>query len=353
MDPRETDVFSGSQYGSAIQLLRLMHDTYRQAGEELRNVVSHFSEREAMAAQELMKALGTPGGTRGRFRDGPDPGPDLALAPRSGRQQDPTGSPAQRNPLLEVCCLGIFAVRVDSVPIRDWRSQKAKSLLSLLVERRGRPSPREMLMEALWPGTEPSLANNNLKSTARALRQILGSVEESSGSFSWLLFRDGSYLLNPEAVLWTDVDQFEYRWRAARKLEREGKLGEAMQEYETAEAQYTGDYLEDNPYEEWTAFRREALKDTYLAVLQRLANNAMQRSDYEGCISCCQKILSKDRCREDAYQRLMCCHSRLGQRSRAIGWYRICEKTMREDLDLCPEAQTTHLHEELLKGRSI
>lgn len=330
-----------------------MHGDYRQAGEELRTVVSHFSAREAATARELRKALDTIGSGQDCCGETVDTATNQALAPRSASLQERALLAARHNPSLQVCCLGILEVRVDSRPIREWHSQKAKSLMGLLLERRGRPLPREVLMEALWPGTEPSSANNNLKSTARALRQILGSVGESNGDFSWLLFRDGCYMLNPDGILWTDVDQFEYHWRVARRLEKEGELVEAIKEYETAEAQYGGDYLEDNQYEEWTTFRREALKDTYLAILQRLANYAMQQSDYDSCINCCQKILSKDRCREDAYQRLMCCHSRLSQRSRAIGWYRICEKTMKEELDLCPEPQTTHLHEELLKGRPI
>ena len=208
-------------------------------------------------------------------------------------------------------------------------------------------------MEALWPGSEPSLANNNLKSTARTLRQILGSVEDSNKDFSWLLFHDGHYIINPEGALWTDVDQFEYHWHVGRKLEKEGQLPEAMREYETAEALYRGDYLEDNIYEEWTSLRREALKDVYLSILLRLADRAIQQAEYETCIDYCQKILLRDRCREDAYQRLMSCHSRLGQRSRAISWYHICEKTMKEELDVCPEPQTVQLHQDLLKGKRI
>lgn len=353
IDPMETEVSYQRQCLRTIHLLRLLHGDYRQAGEELRAVASHFSQREAATERELEKALDVIASGQVHQCDTGTTAMDRALGSRSTGTQEQLLCPVQCIPSLVVCCLGMLEVRVDTRPIRDWHSQKAKSLLGLLLERRGRPLPREVLMEALWPGADPMAANNNLKSTARALRQVLGPVEGSNADFSWLLYRDGCYMLNPNGFLWTDVDQFEFHWRAARRLEKEGKQAEAIQEYEAAELLYGGDYLEDNPYEEWTTFRREALKDTYLAVLQRVASYAMQQSDYVSCINSCQKILEKDRCREDAYQLIMCCHSRLGQRSRAIGWFRICQKTMKEELDLHPDTKTTHLYEELLRGRPI
>ena len=207
-------------------------------------------------------------------------------------------------------------------------------------------------MEALWPGCEPSLANNNLKAAVRALRQTL-SLAHGADDFAWVLFQNGNYMINPEADLWVDVEQFEYQWGAGRQLEKEGKPAEAAKEHQIAEALYKGDYLEDDLYEEWTSLRREALKDIYLAILGRLADHSMQRADFEDCIVCCQKILTKDPCREDAYRRLMSCYSRLGQRNRAIAWYRLCEKTIKSELDVNPDHGTIALYQKLLNDEYI
>lgn len=345
--PAELDLQYTGRYDKAVQLLKRINADYHLASAELRRLSLRFDDTEAMTRHqlgrvlELLEDVNNRGGQNGK-----------AASHRLGR---PVSSllVMGRAPTLEIYCLGTLTARVDSEPIREWRSQKARSLLGLLLERPGRTAPREVLMEALWPGGEPSLVNNNLKSTARTLRQILGSGENAKETFSWLLFHDGHYVINPEGTLWTDVDQFEFHWQAGRKLEKEGQLPDAMREYEAAEAIYGGDYLEDNPYEEWTSLRREALKDIYLSILLKLADHAIQQAEYETCITHCQKILFRDRCREDAYQRLMCCHSRLGQRSRAIAWYHICEKIMREELDVSPEPGTVQLHQDLLKGRRI
>jgi DNA-binding SARP family transcriptional activator len=181
----------------------------------------------------------------------------------------------------------------------------------------------------------------------------LGSVQDKQDPFLWVLFEGGNYVINPNTHLWCDVDQFEYHWNAGRRLENEGKVAEAMRAYETAEALYKGDYLEDNLYEEWTILRREALKDIYLAILSRLADYTMQKSHYDSCILYCQKMLHNDRCREDAYERLMVCYSRLGQRSRSMSWYRICEKVIKTELDVEPAPQTTLIYRKLLSNEQL
>ena len=150
-----------------------------------------------------------------------------------------------------------------------------------------------------------------------------------------------------------DVDAFEYHRAAGRRLEREGRVDEAAKEYELAVELYLGDYLEEDPYEEWTLLRREALKDTYLAILSKLAERSMKEEDYESGIIYCQKTLARDSCREDSYRQLMRCYSRLGQRSRALCWYQFCVRTLKVELDTSPDHQTVALYHRLMKSESI
>ena len=42
------------------------------------------------------------------------------------------------------------------VPPAEWRSKKAQSLLKILISRNGRPAPRDLLKETLWPGADPA-----------------------------------------------------------------------------------------------------------------------------------------------------------------------------------------------------
>lgn len=343
------------QYDSAVRLLKLVEVDYRRAREELEEVGTRFAEREIVARRQLDVALDaadrpTAASAVGTRKSAAEHRPDHR--PRRGDGSE-RPQPTQSTPTMEVCCLGIFQVRVGSKKVMHWPSLKAKSLLEYLVAEHSRPLPKELVMETLWPGCEPALANNNLKAAVRALRHTLAFSESAENSFAWIVFRDGSYMVNPAGDLWCDVDSFEHHWLAALTLEKQGKHLEALREHETAEAMYKGDYLEDNLYEDWTNLRREALKDTYLAILSILADKATAESDHQGCINYCQRILRRDPCREDAYQRLMQCYSRLGQRSRAIAWYRICEKTLGTELDILPDRQTTGIYQTLLNGQDI
>ena len=342
------------KYEDAVQLLKLLQGDFCYARTALQDLIIRFSERETLAGEQLhtisheiedMQRSGT-------IRN-VDPRPGSAGGHPSRRALSKAQAPPQYAPVLEVYCLGSFQARVDREATAQWRSTKARSLLQYMIARRGHPISRELMMEALWPGCDPLLGNNNLKAAASALRHTLASVQGKQDSFCWILFQDGNYVINPNAHLWCDVDQFEYHWNAGRYLENEGKVAEALREYETAEALYQGDYLEDSLYEEWTILRREALKDIYLAILSRLGDYTMQKSHYDSCILYCQKMLHNDRCREDAYQRLMVCYTRLGQRNRAMSWYRICEKTIKAELDVEPAPDTTLIYRKILHNERL
>lgn len=333
---------SGSrhQWQVSVKLLRLMQADYQRARKQLENVCRTFGEREHVAGEHLRSALEV-----------------LDRATDWGNELDAGLSEGSIAPLpLRANCLGSFEVRIGWNKVDSWHSLKAKSLLKYLVARGGRPVPKDVLMEALWPECDSQAANNNLKAAVHALRQTLNpNGKETNGKegFFYVLFLEGNYMINPQAELLVDVDEFERHWMASRRLDKEGKVDEAIRECELAEMFYRGDFLEDDLYEEWTLLRREALKDMYLAILSKLGERSMQEEDYEGCIVYCQKTLAKDPCREDAYRGLMRCHSRLGHRSRALNWYKLCVRTLRAELETFPDRQTTALYHRLLKDEPI
>jgi len=341
-----------NRYQTAMQLLRLIEVDYGRARKELQDVSRHFAEIEASAVSQLRTALDALENTSISHdsRDSAQVFPGPALR----QEKTITHAAAHRSmPALQIYCLGRFRVRIGGQSIEHWCSAKAKSLLKYLVSQQARTAPKDILMEALWPDREPSLANNNLKATVRLLRETLNFDHGSSDHSTWILFQGGNYMINSAADLWVDVEEFQYRLQAGRQLENEGKVAEAMAEYKAAEVIYQGDYLEDSLYEEWTSLQREVLKDEYLGMLGKLCDYSIREVVYEACAVYCKKILSKDICSEDAYRRLMCCHSRLGQRNRAINWYRLCEKTLKAELGVSPDQRTVALYQKLLKGECI
>lgn len=312
----------------AIELLHTVQSDYQQARKQLERICSTFSDRENTASRQLRFALESTTQTK-----------------RQHRQAEVM--------CLRACCLGNFQVYVGHRQVEHWSSLKAKSVLKYLIAQHRRPVPKDVLMEALWEGCSPELANSNLKTAVYALRQSLSPLSNEGNNFSYIVYLEGNYLINPKLALLIDDEEFEHHWLAGQQLEKKGEFDEAMREYMMAESLYRGDYLEDDLYEEWTLMRREMLKDIYLNILSRLAEHSAQTVDYEKCIDYCQKILAKEPCYEEGYRQLMRSYSRLGQRNRALKWYRVCERTIRRELDITPEYQTVTLYHQLLNDEDI
>ena len=258
------------------------------------------------------------------------------VTPSNGAPRDP--------PLLRIHCLGKFRVYRGDQETESWSSNRAKGILKLLVLHLGKPLPKEVFLEAFWRDQPAQSANSSFRVAIHKLRAALGSNEADGQAPKYILSHGSNYSIDIQAPLWVDVEEFEANWRAGRALERSGQYGEAIARYMAAESVYEGDLLEEDIYEEWTLIKREALVDIYLSILGKISDYHFQAGDYESCIECCQNILAKDHCREDAYQQLIRCYTKLGQRSRALRWYRLCGETLLRELDCPVSAETEELY---------
>src|SRR5579859_6420828 len=244
---------------------------------------------------------------------------------------------------LQVQVLGPFRAWLDGRPIDNWQNRRARTLLKCLAVNERQRAPREQLIEALWPGADPRAGANSLRVTIHALRRILAEAAGEAGADDLLLCEGDGYGFGPSLAVDVDVISFERLWQRGRRLEQEEAPERALAAFEAAEALYQGDFLQDDPYDEWTVLRREALRDCYLALLARLGRRSLERGDYEGCIQRCQRLLRQDPCREDIYQWLMRCHAALGQPGRVRRWFDVCTAVLRQELDLPPGPETVAL----------
>jgi DNA-binding SARP family transcriptional activator len=154
-------------------------------------------------------------------------------------------------------------------------------------------------------------------------------------------------------VMWVDVEEFGQHYKAGQSFERGGKLAEAVRGYELAENLYQGDFIEEDPYEDWPILQRESLKDSYLAILERLSRYYLEEKRYTTCIHLCQKILVKDDCREDAHRRLMRCYSRQSQSNLALRQYHLCVEALARLLDVSPAPETTTLYHQIRRREAV
>ncbi len=242
---------------------------------------------------------------------------------------------------VEIRCFGRFQVSRDGVTVEHWRRRTAERLLKFLLVH-GRRAHRDVLLDVLWPDVPSESSVRGLRVTLHALRHAVAAAGCDNALLELVKADGDTYVLNTEGV-WIDVDAFSDHYYAGLRYERQHQTDAAVREFAAAEALYRDDFLVEDLYEEWTVLRREELKDQYLLVLTKLSQLCLIGRDLEGCITRSHKLLAKEPCREDAYQRLMQCYTLLGQRGRAVRWYEICERTLRQELEVGPSVETQRL----------
>jgi DNA-binding SARP family transcriptional activator len=278
-----------------------------------------------------------------------------------GRQQTSSSKAGEDTPIsaasrgagatLQIRCFGRFEVSRDGVPVQHWRRDRARALLKYLVVQR-RPVPRETLLELLWSGVDLDVAATYLRVVLHALRQAVGTWSDGQRR-DYVRLESDQLFLDPSAPLWLDTDVFMAHVQAAETAARENRHVEAFHEHVDAEALYRDDYLVEDTLEQSTLLRREELKDRYQVVLMRLADFCIETGDFVGCIARCHKLLVQDNCREDVYQRLMYCHTALGQRSRALRWYEICQTALVNAFGVGPGEPTRSMYERIASDASL
>lgn len=217
-----------------------------------------------------------------------------------GRQgAGPLAEMATVAPSLSICALGAFQVIRDGTPIPTtaWQSKKARDLLKILVARR-RPIPRELVIELLWPEEDPIRARNRLSVLLSTVRGVFRPGRHRM---------DGGPVASDGSAVWLDLKQVDLdveRFLAAAAVALDAhSLGQhdATAQLAAAEGQYTGDFLEDEPYSDWAAPARDEVRATYISVVRALAWRLREAGDTDGAVRCILRLLREDNYDEHAH----------------------------------------------------
>jgi DNA-binding SARP family transcriptional activator len=219
----------------------------------------------------------------------------------SRRAAGPLGILVRSAPAVSIQTLGVFRVIRDGtmVPIAEWKSKKARSLLKILVAQR-RPIPRDQLMELLWPEKDPTLASNRLSVVLSMIRDVLRPHPEGVDP---LITTNGVVALNPAQVR---VDVEDFLTQAADALDaHRAKKPDATARLAVAVATHTGDFLIDDPYEEWVIELGEEVRATHIALLRALTTRMREAGDTDAVVQYALRLLQQDRYDEEAHLTLL------------------------------------------------
>jgi len=199
---------------------------------------------------------------------------------------------------VRVQSLGGFSVMRDGelVRISEWQSKRARELLKLLIARRGRPATRSYLMETLWPGEDPDRVANRLSVALTTVRGVLDPQRRFPPEHFVIADKD-AVSLSLDAI---DIDLERFLSATADGLDRlkRGDIAHGLPILSSAAGIYAGDFLEENPYDDWTVAVREEARAAYVSGLRLLASHA---ADPDTAVTHLLRILETDRYDEEAH----------------------------------------------------
>jgi TolB-like protein/Flp pilus assembly protein TadD len=208
---------------------------------------------------------------------------------------------------------------------------KAALLLGCLALRPGETYSREKLMGLLWSDRGESQARGSLRQALWALRRALERFEPCP------LIVDGETLALDPAAVETDIITFE------------SLVGEASpQALKSAVTLYRGKLLEglrvrDPAFENLLRGEQERLHELAVDACTRLLDHQLQSGANDAAAATAKRLLTIDPFQEAAHRVLMDYYANKGQVGLAVKQYQTCRDTLRQELDVEPDAETERL----------
>ena len=212
---------------------------------------------------------------------------------------------------VRIRTLGGFSIEVDGVPVAlDRVKPRARALLRLLAAHGGQPVHREVITDALWPGSGGQAVARSLHVAVSSLRGLFVAALGPDGSR--LVVREGEAyrLATPPGAL--DVERFEQATMEARSARSGSANGTAVEAFGRALDAYRGDLLPEDGPAEWVVERRERLRTEALEVACALAESALQADEPETAVRVCHVGLSYDRYHDPLWRLLIEARDRAG-----------------------------------------
>lgn len=225
--------------------------------------------------------------------------------------------------------------RGKSAPIA---SKKARALLVYLALNAGQVCLRDKLATLLWADKSDTQARHNLRQALATLRKLLPQADR-------VFAVDSESVSIRKQYVRTDIDDFE-QLAASQRIEN----------LERAAGLYRGEFLEGlNPrasvFEDWLMAQRSHVRERMQSILSALCAHYEAAGNYERALQYALRLLSLDPLNEAVHRSLMHLYLRLGKKNLALKQYRICSDILYRELNIEPEIETRHLHQNILRSR--
>jgi DNA-binding SARP family transcriptional activator len=240
-------------------------------------------------------------------------------------------------PRLEIALLGPPEIKLNSKPVKTDR-RKAIALLAYLAVT-SKPHSRDHLSALLWPDYDQESAFAYLRRSLWELNQILGK--------GWIEADRERAALASAGDLWLDIAVFKGLIHA-----RQGVV-DALTE---AISLYRSDFLagfavaDTASFEDWQIQQAEYFRREFAEALEKLVKAHAQVGAHDTALPYARRWLALDQLNEAAQRAIMRLLAGMGDRTGAIRQYGTCAQSLKAELGIDPQPETTELYQAILHG---
>jgi tetratricopeptide (TPR) repeat protein len=238
---------------------------------------------------------------------------------------------ADTSRLVTVTTFGRFSVAIGSreLTAKDWQRKKARDIFKLLLINYRKAVSIDEITELLWSDASGKNIVPTIWNSVSYIRKALEPGIKSQTLSSYIRIIDKSYLLDLGEDAAIDFHRFrqiiEEAQRTRNKVQKRPLLEQAV-------SLYTGDFLKEDTYEEWSCFERESLKGYYLEALMELAGICDEQGDTDRAITLARKAIEADHTYEEGYELILTTLVDRDQKAEAHKIMKQCREAFRKEL---------------------
>lgn len=241
--------------------------------------------------------------------------------------------------MLEIRLLGNFSIHKEGNDLL-LSSRPSKLLFSYLVLHPGVSTPREKLIQTLWPDISEIDSQSTFRQALRQLRSLVN--KDLSTGEDYILITDDSIAFNQRAAHWVDAAQI------ARPLQPDSPAEVILNDL----ANYGGELLPgfDEP---WVVIERERFNATFEQKTSLLLALLIRRERWSTVLEWGERWIALGRSPEPAYRALMLAYAAKGDSQQLVHAYQRCLDEVKKAGRKEPSPETRSTFERLLQGGEL
>lgn len=189
---------------------------------------------------------------------------------------------------LHVRMFGRFQTDIDDHPV-EWIRRRDQQIFKYVALSRDGTVSRIELAQTFWPNAEKHLVAQSLRTACCNIRKAIANIVGTEEVDHYFL-ADGDVSLNLNNVI-VDVRRFLAHANDGDAQFERTELRAAYAHYRTAEQLYAGTLLLGEAEEAWFTGQASALDERHTAVLERLAEIAIELGDFGAAANHARRVV--------------------------------------------------------------